>query len=1714
MITTKDFIVRLENPEGCAGGFIFSPENSSELAYILTVRHGLVSEDEISWRTNEISVDFLVEGVWVKYQLQKEDVIVHGKNNQFEDIGLIVIKKSKLPVSLDFSKCPQLCIFPQKEHKIEITGIPKAVHNELKRTLYQLTPLSDKDYDNQIQIEVKDPITDEYNADNLVEGYSGSPIIVKVKDKSYSCGLFLAYENTTKRILGIDFLLINNLLTAIELKPILLLEIETDEAILDAVEKLAKNRERVLSRVRISIGVLSLPRSEVANGAKNVITSSSLAIITGKPGSGKSALVKQILDELQNDFEILAFQGEQLDRKNIEQVFSDKPFDFTTTFDKILDSPALSKKKILVIDSIEKVLETSNADTILDFFELLSKRQDITLVLTCRSYAIEQLKIRFLRNFPPFPHFEVPILTDDELKMVAQSYPVLMPFLENISLKKVLRIPFNLDKAITLPETSLNEEVDSESKFKHIMWQYVIEGLDKESDVTRRKLRGQIFMKIALQRASAMSSYTIVESADPAILQALVSDNIIDIEPVIKESYAAAHDIYEDWALTRHIESNYLNYVKSLGDYANFYNSLGSSPSVRRAYRIWISEKIQNINASVNEFLKSTLQERKIENYWKDEMLISIMQSPYSKEFLKGNRDFLFADNFKFFKRIIFLLQVACQEPDFSFLDQLKQEERMRLYHNVNLVPVGEGWPNVIEFIFSNLSMLESQMKIILSMMLQWKKGLKNNQQLPAEALDVGKILIWCYNLFINSELPREKRKLNGESLYDGIVLLFRLAELVKDDLKLIIEKAFHYKRSNDDYEIRNLYDKIIDLVLDGYENKNICFLFPELVIEIAEKKWFYYPPTQQEIEEMMKVSPFGANYRSGIHKENDFGLKENIARDYFPASPYNTPILNLLYASPIKTIKFIIKLLNHATDSYIQSDYVVNNPYIFPADTRSEVCVSMPDGRQIKQHASPTLWMMFRGTYVAAPYLLQSVLMALECYMLFIGENLSEAEDDEYGKHLEKLWNYCFEVLLSQSNNVMAGAVLLSVSNAYMKLAGLRIFPLLKIKEIYLWDLHRQVNESKAYSMMGTEKNAIAHQRLLYNFQKLKHRNKNIQDLVMNLSLGEFAEEIFGIIDDFNSKNPTDQFWRMTLSKIDRRKYKIVDEFKTGYVIEAELDDDLKEIVEEDKKVQAETSPLSNASSWCIKKFNHDAVDNDNYETWSQFYSVSRASERNKKINKLHKNTALIGAIGIRDFFTSLTDQEKEWCIAKVLEVFNNELFEKKDPFDTLESKYTSFETDGVFSVIPIVMSFSDIPLKVELKQHIFFALITLVEKSERDCLIDSINENLWKTEPDYVLRCIDSLIKYSEISYIRNNISYYQSENEVGTKNRFFSFFDAIWQKIRLTFHSKPAIADKLRNDKKKEILNSYIDGLNKIMDELILDSSPADFMELDFQKRGTDYFFEALKLIPTDTNYKILQNYYNTLLVLLLENISNIYESYDNKLHYTLQQLFHNKFANFLLNQTEKIALDHLKTLIDWAFTPELKGTFNNKKYEFVQKCLDEVIYQLVNDSSKIKEFWILWDYLREKTLVSKKYFFDSQLLLNFQLIPSNQEDWLPLRGKKHFFETIILGGGNLNSAVKLISGIGFRELMPDGIMWLAERISTEWPDNENWKFYLEKIVIQTYYDGTRRKEIVQTPKYRNAFISILDKLIDESASSTAFIIRDDFISSKGIFSDTIN
>ncbi|WP_286920423.1 ATP-binding protein [Flavobacterium sp. UBA4197] len=1705
MNNISPFIVRITNPIGSGGGFIICPEENDGFAYVITARHCLVDrKNDVPWKKEEICIGFLSHANITEYQVINTDKIAFGSNNLTEDIGVLIIPKSALPDSVDIKFALKTSAFPGRGAKIEITGFPRAVDYEFKRSLYQLTVMGDKDYENQIQIEVSDPVIGHYNSDILVEGYSGSPILVVAGGTEYVTGVFLAYEQTTRRIKGIDLKLINRLLDELGEKSIDLKQIETNESIFKDLERLESNSERVFSRIRMRIGELELERSDLTEKVIAEITKVGLTLISGKPGSGKSAIIKKALSKFDTDHQIIAIQGEQLDRKSIDEIFSAQPFSLVNGLENVLFSPACAKNKIVVIDSIEKLLETGNADTILDFFELVSKNNDIKLVLTCRNYAVEQLKIRFLRDFPAFLPFEIPLLCKDELHVVADKYPVVKSLLQNKSIAKILEIPFNLDKATILTKIKLGLEITSEAKFRELMWEYVVEGKEKEPDANIRKQRGEAFSNIAIQRASSMSPYTTIAGLSPEIAEALVADNIIDPEPVFRKSYAAAHDIYEDWAITRYIEIGYQIHLSCNDNQAVFFEKLGSGAAIRRAFRLWVSDLIQSGSENVGELLTATLDDTDVPNHWKDEVIIAAMQSSYSMQFLSENKELLFLDKFKFFKRVVFLLKVACQEPDFSFIDQIEPAKRLKLYHNVNLKPYGEGWRNLIEFIVINLDALNSQMHLVFMMLMNWEKGLNDFEPLPSEARSAGLILLRYYDLYVRDNKFREKRKTYGVNTYDGIHLLFRLTEIIEDELKTLIETAFQCHKRDDDYRVIGLYGKIVDIVLDGHESVRICQYFPELVMQIAEKKWFYYAPTKEEIEEMMREAPFRSLPGSGMHEESQFGLKESTGMTYFPASPKQTPILNLLYAKPYKTLDFIIKMLNHVANTYVESSYGINNDFIPVKEERSVIQLTMPDGKVYEQYASPILWTAYRGTTVAIPNLLQSVLMALESFLLSLGKDVSEVEENSYRGVLKQVWDDFFVKLLTKSNNVMTTAVLLSVTYAYRNLAGIHMLPVLRIKKIYDWDLLRSVNERKALSPSSVGKDSFRRQKELHKFNFLDHRNGNIGELVINLSLGKLHQEIFEILDQFNAENPTEEKWRFMLAKMDRRKYKVVKEVENGFLVEPELAEDLREKVIAEQKVQEEANRILQASMWSIKKQKNETVENDNYDQWSLYFPSVQTGELNDAIHKYHKNTGAFAAIGVRDFFTEMNEKEREWCRKKIGHIVNYQLFTRQR-YD-MEINFSSFEIEGAFYSLPVLLLHAAEEERTELRKYVFYSLLFLEDQFSRNMLIQSINEKLWKAEPEFVTCCIEAMVKYCEISHLRHilnmrslvkepdeNVSNFQKLKRVFLKN---------WNWSRRKNISGNQSNEHWYSEKEKLFDKGYQEILSTISKGIPIGMEPVNFDE-----GGTWHLFEALRIIPDNTSIIELRNFYSRLLDFILQYINTKRESYNDKLHYKLQQLFHEKFSLFLLKQPETISKEFMDQLTGWAFNPEFNRQNRHKCYEFVEKCLDEVIRRVIEDEEYTVSFWILWEHLAYRSLSNEILYFNKKLLLNDVSFNSSVRDWKPLEGKRDFFRPLVKGKGDLTSAVKLISGIGFKELMPEAIEWLAGRIEEYYGEDKNQLFYFESIIIRGHYDSKLRKAISNNQKSRVQFIKILDALIDRGASSSAYIIREDFVSNKG-------
>lgn len=512
-----------------------------------------------------------------------------------------------------------------------------------------------------------------------------------------------------------------------------------------------------------------------------------------------------------------------------------------------------------------------------------------------------------------------------------------------------------------------------------------------------------------------------------------------------------------------------------------------------------------------------------------------------------------------------------------------------------------------------------------------------------------------------------------------------------------------------------------------------------------------------------------------------------------------------------------------------------------------------------------------------------------------------------------------------------------------------------------------------------------------------------------------------------------------------------------------------------------------------------------DNYGQWALYFPSVRDGEFNTSVHKYHKNTGAFAAIGIRDFLTDMSEEEFNWSRKKVMDILNYQLFTRQR-YET-DSNYTGFEIEGALYALPVLLTHAKGEERNEFRQAIFYALLFLEDQFSRDMLIQSINERLWIAEPDFVTCCIESMVKYCEVSHLRHILINRSLSEEASEQISIFIKAKKVFKNIQRWFRGKsknmPVQQSNEQWYREKEQL--FNDTYQKTL-SVVSQGVPVGMEQANFVYGGTWHLFEALRIIPADTAIPGLRDFYGRLLAFILEYINSERESYNDKLHYELQQRFEEKFALFLLIQPESISKQFIDQLLSWVYEPEYKRQFRDKRYEFVEKCLDQVIRKVIESEEHALSFWKLWEYLAQKSLTSHTLHFDTKLLLDNIFFGSSQQDWKPLEGKKDFFRPLIKGKGNLASALKLISGIGFKELMPEAIVWLADRIEEHSGESENPLIYFEKIIIQGYYDGPLRKMISGNQKSRVAFIKILDALIDQSASSSAYIIREDFISQK--------
>ncbi|WP_456815324.1 AVAST type 4 anti-phage nuclease Avs4 [Bradyrhizobium sp. USDA 4508] len=1454
-----------------------------------------------------------------------------------------------------------------------------------------------------------------------------------------------------------------------------------EKSTIDLIQELARHTEAILNLIRSEIAsngtVIKIDRSPLVVRLKETLQQSPVVIVCGEGGVGKTAVVKDFRKQLANDVPLFMFKATEFSAlTNVNHLFRAYG-DFTIS--DLIEEFASAEEKYVVVDSAEELSGIEHPEV---FQELLStfRLAGWKVIFTTRLNYLEDLeRILILVYGVSFKPLSVENLTAEELAQFAESYHFVLP--ENERLRRLLQNPFYLNEY--LRDYPRGQTTIGYSEFREAMWNTRIAKTSDTRNNLHRK-REQCFLEIARKRATTGSFFVAVDNYDDVLPQ-LESDEIIKYD-ASAGGYFIAHDIYAEWALDKIIERAF----HTSSSFDKFYEAIGSSLPVRRAFRSWLSEKLLSDDDAAKRLIESTIDTSAIERHWRDEVIVAAMLSPYAEVFtsyvsakllslpdqaLEEGRSSRYSrpvsarsgDEERLLTKVLFLLRIACKDLDHELLKVFgaKGDALAHLFAK----PRGAGWHSVIAFIYQHKGELGlSYMNLVLPVLDDWNRY---NKQGPTTK-HAAQLALFYYQ-----ELTRDDGHfpygMKDDAKEQLIRTIFNGTAEIADELKAIFARIV----AAGDASRRTTYYELAQAALsDATETGIIAKQLPTEVLALAKFYWVYTPPKDR--------NPWYSG-RHDIEMETYFDLASNHS-EYYPASALQTPILNLLRAAPKETADFILDFTNRAVEYFAKTD-------LGKAEVE-EIDIHIDGKPPIKQWISNRIWNIYRGTQVA-PTLLESIHMALERWMLAQAK-MAKPEV------LESWCLYLIENSRSSSITALVTSIVLAEPGKLFNVAKV----LFRTKELFLFETGRMQLDASAKSLFGISADRTG----IFTKERLEtcddeHRKTNLEHLALKYQLfrsGDETEEIvkarqeaiWQIFDDYYAKlpdpateTPHDKTWRLFLARMDRRKMNISTETKDDKVLisfNPEIDPELRQYSEEAVARTTEAMKYTPLKLWAHYRFEHRE---DEYKKYPQYEEDHQHALADAKAILDHLEAAkgedrqftlfynavpgYVCAVLLRDKFELLDASEKEFCKDVLLDYASA----------SLDDRYQYQVSDGVSAavlVLPLLMA--PFPQEAQrIKEVLLFGLFNEhpagMSQTFSDFAASAILNEMWRDRPiDANSLLLGYLLLKPKLDGVRSSI------RDQRRKTNILNF-------------SQSEVLQEFTKQCKGE--------LKKVLASRVMfeDLPPVNTINEEVLATG----FLLLPIPIVEQQHKTFaQVACKTLAKRLLERDRH---DRQDRIDYGLRHRFFDKLAEITLNSEKGEAAACLQPFLDhFGDSSETASLFSS----FVS-AEDKL--------NQYEQFWTAWElfYPGIKRLCERKAgrLYGTEVVHNYLLAwpywRKDAKEWRSLKVReKAFFKRVAEEIGDhpavLYSLAKLLNEIG-SGFVDDGISWISGIIDRT-PDlgsrelEVNTVYYLENLVRG--YLLQNRYKVRTTPQIQHYVLSILNFLL-EQGSATAYLLREDIL-----------
>lgn len=1077
---------------------------------------------------------------------------------------------------------------------------------------------------------------------------------------------------------------------------------------------LKNHTEFVLRKIRTTIGpTFHLRRAGIVQKVLAAIEAKQVVLIAGPAGSGKSVIGKEAVAFLAREFLAFGFRVEEFAVAHIDETLHNSQIPARATeLQAILGAQG---RKVLVIESVERLLEKPTRDAFSDLMTLVQGDDGLGIVMTCRDYSVAQVQASFLQP-AGIDHavIEVPPLDDAELQEIQAAFPPLAVPLANPALRGILRNPYFLDKALQIPWDAGRPLPENERDFRAIFWRQIVRADHRPADGMPR-LREVALQDLAVRRARALSDYVSATGLNAAAIALLKQDSLVVSPDTNALVVATAHDVLEDWAILQWIEEQRLTDEMA---FKALSSAIGPHPAVRRSYRKWVAELVDRDAPAADRLFSAAVAQTDVPAQFRDDTLVSLLKAPSASEFLKRHEAELLANDRTILKRVIHLLRVACVTSPAWLAD-------VRGHSSILSVPEGAVWPTVVGLVHRNIgSFVPEDAPLLLALIEDAVRGVSWWEPDIEGAEHVAGIAHWL--------LPRFDHYRGGDTRKRILKVIAKIPKADPARFESVLCGQIREGRRPDP-----VAKEFRDILLAGLDGTPAARDVPDLLISVALDTFL-------ATQEYLRAEPYGRSYSD---VDLYFGIKEHLRQGFFPASAFRGPWINLLTYHPRKGLDFLIQVFNHSAEWYA-------HPRLRdPLEPAWEVDLMFANGTTRKQLVNPRLWGLYRGMTVG-PYSLQSLLMAFEKWLLDCAKS-----------HPEELDAVLLEIL-QRSDSAALAAVVASVATAHPHQSGEALLVLLSVQDYIEIDRSRMACEHQASSLTGlfptfrAENNIYEEERKKSN--ALPHRKHDLEAAIANLQLGPLAPRVHAIIDRYiaalpapDKRNQHDLIWQLALHRMDFRQYHVADTQSAAGAIAAVEGrgppknyillepkppaPEVQQLIDESTKEMGEINAHLGVCMWGIQVFQREAGSADPAR-WREKLATAKGMDRTTEHPDNSRNApGFVAAVCARDHWDEMSPEDKEWCV----DVICSEIFRHADQWGTIDrsQRFSMLADRPCAFVVPLLLSTPLTEAQAPRVHQAFVAALMHPIDEVRWHAIWGMNDKLWAANPALALRAVNAI-------------------------------------------------------------------------------------------------------------------------------------------------------------------------------------------------------------------------------------------------------------------------------------------------------------------------------------------------------------------------------------